>query len=204
MSYLVLFCYLFLCFSVLLALRLPRLRNRELLLVLFVRFFDLRLFGFVCFLFLFLSGRGCGLWLWALPGLFLLPFFYTLNRQFNHIWALQPSCSIVQNYWTKFYLTEDPMWNLVKIDQWFHRRHLKIYTILYRNKAFVVYSTRRYVLCLASCYFALFFFFFFFFFFSPFSIAITSLGEERTSYGVSLCACLICAGLVLSVSCSSW
>ena len=47
---------LFLCFSVLLALRLPRLGKRELILVLFVRLFDLRLFGFVCFL--------CGLWLW--------------------------------------------------------------------------------------------------------------------------------------------
>ena len=52
---------LFLCFSVLLALRLPRLGKRELLLVLFVRLFDLRLFGFVCFLFLLMSGKGCGL-----------------------------------------------------------------------------------------------------------------------------------------------
>ena len=52
---------LFLCFSVLLALRLPRLGKRELILVLSVRLFDLRLFGFVCFLFLLLSGMGCGL-----------------------------------------------------------------------------------------------------------------------------------------------
>ena len=52
---------LFLCFSVLLALRLPRLGKRELILVLFVRLFDLRLFGFVCFLFLLVSGKGCGL-----------------------------------------------------------------------------------------------------------------------------------------------
>ena len=51
---------LFLCFSVLLALRLPRLGKRELVLVLFVRLCDLRLFGFVCFLFLFVSGKGCG------------------------------------------------------------------------------------------------------------------------------------------------
>ena len=59
------FCViLFLCFSVLLALRLPSLGKRELILVLFVRLFDLRLFGFVCFLFLFLSRKGCGLWLW--------------------------------------------------------------------------------------------------------------------------------------------
>ena len=52
---------LFLCFSVLLELRLPRLVERELILVLFVRFFDLCLFGFVCFLFVLVSGKGCGL-----------------------------------------------------------------------------------------------------------------------------------------------
>ena len=52
---------LFLYFSVLLALRLPRLGKRELILVLFVRLFGLRLLGFVCFLFLFVSGMGCGL-----------------------------------------------------------------------------------------------------------------------------------------------
>ena len=55
---------LFLCFSVLLALRLPRLGKRELILVLFVRLFDLRLFGFVGFLFRLVSGKSCGLWLW--------------------------------------------------------------------------------------------------------------------------------------------
>ena len=52
---------LFLCFSVLLAMRIPHLGKRELILVLFVRLFDLRLFGFVCFLFLLVSGKGCGL-----------------------------------------------------------------------------------------------------------------------------------------------
>ena len=54
---------LFLCVSVLLALRLPRSGKRELVLVLFVRLFDLRLtmFDFVCFLFLLVSGKGCGL-----------------------------------------------------------------------------------------------------------------------------------------------
>ena len=65
---------LFLCFSVLLALRLPRLGKRELILVLFVCLFDLRLFGFVCFLFLLVFGRAevcdCGT-----PWTFLLPFF---------------------------------------------------------------------------------------------------------------------------------
>ena len=35
--------------------------KRELILVLFVRLFDLSLFGFVCFLFHLLSGMGCGL-----------------------------------------------------------------------------------------------------------------------------------------------
>ena len=37
---------------------------------------------------------------------------------------------------------------------------------------FVVYSTRRFIVCLFVCHFVLVFF-------SPFSIAITSLGEER-------------------------
>ena len=48
---------LFLCFSVFLALRLPRLGKR--VHVLFVRLFDLCLFGFVGFL--LVSGKGCGL-----------------------------------------------------------------------------------------------------------------------------------------------
>ena len=52
---------LFLCFSVLLVLRLPRLGKRKLILVLFVRLFGLCLFRFVGFLFLLGSGKGCGL-----------------------------------------------------------------------------------------------------------------------------------------------
>ena len=40
----------------------------------------------------------------------------------------------------------------------------------------MVYSTRRFVLCLALCYFVLVFF-------SSFNTAITSLGEERASHG---------------------
>ena len=40
----------------------------------------------------------------------------------------------------------------------------------------MVYSTRRFVLCIALCYFVLVFF-------SPVSIAITSLVEERASLG---------------------
>ena len=55
-------CYiLFLCFSVLLALHLSRLGKGELIVVLFVRLFDLCLFGFIGFLFLLVSGKGCGL-----------------------------------------------------------------------------------------------------------------------------------------------
>ena len=52
---------LFLCFSVLSVLRLPRLGKRELILVLFVHLFSLCLFRFVSFLFLSGSGKGCGL-----------------------------------------------------------------------------------------------------------------------------------------------
>ena len=44
---------------------------------------------------------------------------------------------------------------------------------------YVVYSTRRFVLSLALCYFVLVFF-------SPFSITITSLGEERANFGAFL------------------
>ena len=40
----------------------------------------------------------------------------------------------------------------------------------------MVYSTRRFVVCLTMCHFVLVFF-------SPFSIAITSLGEERANRG---------------------
>ena len=52
---------LFLCVSVIIALRLPRLGKTELILVLFVRLFGLCLFGFVVFLFLLVSGKVCGL-----------------------------------------------------------------------------------------------------------------------------------------------
>ena len=57
--YVLLYVILFLCFSVFLVLRLPHLGKRELILVLFVRLFDLCLFGFVGFLFLLGSGKGC-------------------------------------------------------------------------------------------------------------------------------------------------
>ena len=41
----------------------------------------------------------------------------------------------------------------------------------FSSSCFVVYSTRRFVVCLSVCHFVLVFF-------SPFSIAITLLGEE--------------------------
>ena len=66
---------LFMCFSVLSALRLPRLGKRELILMLFVRLFDLCLFSFVGFLFLLCLGRTavCNL---GTPWTFLLLFFF--------------------------------------------------------------------------------------------------------------------------------
>ena len=70
---------LFLCFSVLLVLRLPRLGKSELILVLFVRLFDLCLFGFVSFLFPLGSGKGCGLWLWLSLDFSLTFFWYFLG-----------------------------------------------------------------------------------------------------------------------------
>ena len=73
---------LFLCFSVLLVLRLPRLGKRELILVLFVRLFGLCLFRFVGFLFLLGCGKGCGLWLWhSLDWTFLLPFLFSIYKR---------------------------------------------------------------------------------------------------------------------------
>ena len=68
---------LLLCFSVLLVLRLPRLGKRELIVVLFVRLFDSRLLGFVCFFFLLVSGKlvGCDC---GTPWTFLLLFLYKI------------------------------------------------------------------------------------------------------------------------------
>ena len=62
---------------------------------------------------------------------------------------------------------------------------------------FVVYSTRRFVVCLSVCDFVLVFF-------SSFSIAITSLGEERAILSAfRTFVCSVCACLDLSVSSSS-
>ena len=65
---------------------------------------------------------------------------------------------------------------------------------------FVVYSTRRFVLCLNLCYFVLVFF-------SPFSIAIISLGEERANLSALRTFArfvFVWFCLVLLVSASSW
>ena len=69
---------------------------------------------------------------------------------------------------------------------------------------FVVYSTRRYVLCLTLCHFVLVFF-------SPFSIAITSLGEERANLSafrtfvrfVLVCASSWCLGRAAVCDCGT-
>ena len=73
---------LFLCFSVLLALRLPRLGKGELILVLYIRLFDLCLFGFVGFPIPLGVCEGCGLWLWYSLD-FSLTFFVTF-----YVWQM--------------------------------------------------------------------------------------------------------------------
>ena len=75
---------LFLCFSVLLALRLPRLGKREVILVLFVCLTDLCLFGFAGFLFLLMSGKGCSLRLWH-----FLDFIFTYLSVSSSSWCLR-------------------------------------------------------------------------------------------------------------------
>ena len=131
---------LFLCFSVLLVLRLPRFGKRELTLVLFVRLFGLCLFRFVGFLFILGSGKGCGLWLW-----------HSLDFSLTFFNPPPPTGGLL--YW-QFY-GGGPGVSLTLC-------------------CFVVYSTRRFVLCLTLCQFVLVCF-------GPSSITITSLGEERAN-----------------------
>ena len=114
MSCVVLFCSC-VFISVFLASRLPLLGKRELIFVLFVGLFDLRLFACVCFLFLSVSGKGCGLWLWQSLD-FSLTFFDTyltwplacwinLNvtptSSFQTISLLDPGC------WYKYWMTKN-------------------------------------------------------------------------------------------------
>ena len=84
---------LFLCFSVLLVLRLPRLGKRELILVLFVRLFGLCLFRCVGFLFLLESRKGCGLWLWHSLD-FSLTFFTIQQINYQATSTLNPNIDI--------------------------------------------------------------------------------------------------------------
>ena len=60
----------------------------------------------------------------------------------------------------------------------------------------MIYSTRRFVLCLALCYFVLVFF-------SPFNIAITSLGEERDSLVLSVSSSSLCLGRAAVCDCGT-
>ena len=71
--------FLFLCFSVLLVLRLPRLGKRELLLVLFVRLFDLCLFWICRFLLPLCACEELRFVIVAPPGLFSY-LFLTLKK----------------------------------------------------------------------------------------------------------------------------
>ena len=54
-------CYFVLVFFSPFNIAITSLGKRELIIVLFVRLFDLRLFGFVGFQFLLVSGKGCSL-----------------------------------------------------------------------------------------------------------------------------------------------
>ena len=61
----------------------------------------------------------------------------------------------------------------------------------------MVYSTRRFVVCLSVCHFVLVFF-------SPFSISITSIGEERANLSVLFVRLFDLCLFRLLVSSSSW
>ena len=77
----------------------PRLGKRELTLVLSVRLFNLRLFSFVCFLFLLVSGKCCGLWLWHSLDLFsyLCLIAYPLNPLHSRVSLVRKSNGQKQN-----------------------------------------------------------------------------------------------------------
>ena len=98
---------LFLCFSVFLVMRLPRLGKKELILVRFVRLFDLCLFGFVGFLFLLVSGKGCGLWLWHSLNFsltFFFFFFFFFDRKLPKEHFCQAMVKSVQRFLTRRFL----------------------------------------------------------------------------------------------------
>ena len=73
---------LFLCYSVLLAFRLPRFGKRELILVLFVRLFDVCLFGFVGSSWCLGRAASCDC---GTPKTFLLTFFCIIRGDLFHV-----------------------------------------------------------------------------------------------------------------------
>ena len=93
----------FLCFSVLLVLRLPRLGKNELILVLFVHLFGLCLFRFVGFLFLLGCEKGCDLWLWHSLD-FSLTFFKPL-RIFWCVWHADTNWQDLTNQLVKCHIS---------------------------------------------------------------------------------------------------
>ena len=113
---------LFLCFSVLLVLRLPRLGKRELILVLFIRLFCLCLFRFVGFLFLLGSGKGCGLWLWHSLDFsltFFLVFWHAVDKLFKFrmriiVLAVPPICILSALFKVWFHVESRYNW----VERW--------------------------------------------------------------------------------------
>ena len=87
---------LFLCFSVLLALQLPCLRKKELIIVFFVRLFDLRLFWFCMFPLPLGVWKGLRLEIVALPGLFSYLFFH--SEYFNVTFGIRYSVVFLVSY----------------------------------------------------------------------------------------------------------
>ena len=82
-------CYFVLVFFSPFSIAITSLGKIELILVLFVRLFDLRLFGFVSFLFVLVSGKGCGLWLWRsldISPTFVWTFDLKLMKWFKSPW----------------------------------------------------------------------------------------------------------------------
>ena len=76
----------------------PSYRLGELFLVLFVRLFDLCLFGFVGFLLLLVSWKGCGLWLWhsldfSFTFFFEYVIYYGTPLIFLLIWYVCSTCA---------------------------------------------------------------------------------------------------------------
>ena len=71
----------------------------------FVRLFDLCLFGFVAFLFLLVSGKGCGLWLWQSLDV-SVTLFCILTIPFKWNWYI-----VKENYFLEIILP--PFWKAI-------------------------------------------------------------------------------------------